>query len=110
MRVLRLFQYPNIALVAGSSASLTWNMYSLLTPIRYVLNPRFNLETPLLSGLFYLAPGFGYVFGTFFGGHWADYTVKRWIKKRGTRVPEDRLRSTLPFMGAIIPGSMLVYG
>lgn len=110
MRVLRLFQYPNIALVAGSSASLTWNMYSLLTPIRYVLNPRFNLETPLLSGLFYLAPGFGYVFGTFFGGHWADYTVKRWIKKRGTRVPEDRLRSTLSFMGAIIPGSMLVYG
>ncbi|KAM0352788.1 hypothetical protein ACHAP4_008941 [Fusarium culmorum] len=110
MRVLRLFQYPNIALVAGGSASLTWNMYSLLTPIRYVLNPRFKLESPLLSGLFYLAPGFGYLAGTFVGGHWADYTVKRWIKKRGVRVPEDRLRSTVPFMGAIIPGSMLVYG
>ncbi|KAL6921712.1 hypothetical protein ACHAP8_006728 [Fusarium lateritium] len=110
MRVLRLFQYPNIALVAGGSASLTWNMYSLLTPIRYVLNPRFNLESPLLSGLFYLAPGFGYLAGTFVGGHWADYTVKRWIKKRGVRVPEDRLRSTVPFMGVIIPGSMLVYG
>ncbi|KAH7193151.1 major facilitator superfamily domain-containing protein [Fusarium flagelliforme] len=110
MRVLRLFQYPNIALVAGGSASLTWNMYSLLTPIRYVLNPRFHLETPLLSGLFYLSPGFGYLAGTFVGGHWADYTVKRWIKKRGARVPEDRLRSTLPFMGAIIPGSMLIYG
>ncbi|KAF0643562.1 hypothetical protein FPSE5266_03091 [Fusarium pseudograminearum] len=110
MRVLRLFQYPNIALVAGGSASLTWNMYSLLTPIRYVLNPRFKLESPLLSGLFYLAPGFGYLAGTFVGGHWADYTVRRWIKKRGVRVPEDRLRSTVPFMGAIIPGSMLVYG
>ncbi|KAJ4265522.1 hypothetical protein NW762_004811 [Fusarium torreyae] len=111
MRVLRLFQYYNIALVAGGSASLTWNMYSLLTPIRYVLNPRFNLESPLLSGLFYLAPGCGYVVGTFVGGHWADYTVKRWIKKRGgVRIPEDRLRSSLPFMGAIIPGSMLVYG
>ncbi|RGP74436.1 dityrosine transporter [Fusarium sporotrichioides] len=95
MRVLRLFQYPNVALVAGGSASLTWNMYSLLTPIRYVLNPRFNLESPLLSGLFYLAPGFGYLAGTF---------------KRGVRVPEDRLRSTVPFMSAIIPGSMLVYG
>lgn len=64
MRVLRLFRYLNIALVAVGSASLTWNMYSLLTPIRYVLNPRFNLESPLLSGLFYLAPGLGYLLGT----------------------------------------------
>lgn len=111
IRVLRLFRYWNLALVATGSASLTWNMYSLLTPIRYVLNPRFNLESPLLSGLFYLAPGFGYLAGTFVGGHWADYTVKRWIKKRGgVRIPEDRLRSTLPFMSAVIPGSMLVYG
>ncbi|KAF4455666.1 hypothetical protein F53441_2066 [Fusarium austroafricanum] len=111
IRVLRLFQYFNIALVACGSAALTWNMYSLLTPIRYILNPRFKLDSPLLSGLFYLAPGFGYLVGTFGGGHWADMTVKRWIKKRGgVRIPEDRLRSTLPFMGAIIPGSMLVYG
>ncbi|KAJ4309492.1 hypothetical protein N0V84_011474 [Fusarium piperis] len=111
MRVLRLFRYLNIALVAVGSASLTWNMYSLLTPIRYVLNPRFNLESPLLSGLFYLAPGFGYLVGTFVGGRWADYTVKQWIKKRGgVRIPEDRLRSTLPFIGVLIPGSMLVYG
>ncbi|KAH6985789.1 major facilitator superfamily domain-containing protein [Ilyonectria sp. MPI-CAGE-AT-0026] len=111
VRVLLLFRYWNIVMVAGGSASLTWNMYSLLTPIRYVLNPRFHLETPLLSGLFYLAPGFGYLLGTFVGGRWADYTVKRWIKKRGgVRVPEDRLRSAVPFIGVIIPGSMLVYG
>lgn len=111
MRVLWLFQYWNIALVAIGSSALTWNMYGLLTPIRYVLNPRFNLESPLLSGLFYLAPGFGYLTGTFVGGRWADYTVKKWIKKRGgARIPEDRLRSLLPFMGIVIPGSMLVYG
>lgn len=111
MRVLRLFRFFNIALVACGSASLTWNMYSLLTPVRYVLNPRFKLDSPLLSGLFYLAPGFGYLVGTFGGGHWADMMAKRWIKKRGgVRIPEDRLRSTLPFMGAIMPGSMLVYG
>ncbi|KAH7149566.1 major facilitator superfamily domain-containing protein [Dactylonectria estremocensis] len=111
MRVLLLFRYWNIVMVAGGSASLTWNMYSLLTPIRYVLNPRFHLETPLLSGLFYLAPGFGYLLGTLMGGHWADYTVKRWIKKRGgVRIPEDRLRSAVPFMGIVMPGSMLVYG
>ncbi|KAJ7932725.1 major facilitator superfamily domain-containing protein [Mycena leptocephala] len=93
LRVIKLYRYPNLA--AGSSA-LVWNMYSLLTPIRYIINPRFSLTTPIQSGLFYLAPGFGYIAGTFFGGRWADHT--------------DRLRSCIPFMGAIIPGCMLIYG
>jgi MFS family permease len=74
------------------------------------LDPRFNLTTPLQAGLFYLAPGAGYLVGTFFGGRWADYTVKKWIAKRGFRVPEDRLRAPVIFMGVIIPACMLVYG
>lgn len=110
LRVLRWFKYLNLCLVAGASSSLVWNMYSLLTPIRYVLNPRFNLETPLLSGLFYLAPGCGYLLGTFGGGHWADWTVKQWIRKRGVRVPEDRLRSAMPFLAFLMPGCILIYG
>lgn len=110
LRVLRWFRHLNLCLVAGASSALVWNMYSLLTPIRYVLNPRFHLESPLLSGLFYLAPGCGYLLGTFGGGHWADWTVKHWIRKRGRRVPEDRLRSALPFLGILIPGCILIYG
>jgi hypothetical protein len=110
-RVLVLFKHLNLLLAALASSSLVWNMYSLLTPIRYVLNPRFDLETPMLGGLFYLAPGVGYLTGTFLGGRWADMTVKRWIKKRnGTRVPEDRLRSAVPFIGIVIPGCILIYG
>lgn len=85
-------------------------MYSLLTPIRYVLNPRFGLTSPLQSGLFYIAPGCGYLVGTFFGGRWADHIVKKYIRIRGERVAEDRLRSCLLFMGAVIPACMLVYG
>lgn len=84
-------------------------MYSLLTPIRYILNPRFHLTTPLQSGLFYIAPGCGYLLGTFFGGRWADYIVKKWIHKRGRRVPEDRLRSALVAM-LVVAGSILIYG
>jgi MFS family permease len=95
---------------ALASSSLVWNMYSLLTPIRYVLNPRFDLTSPLQSGLFYIAPGCGYLFGTFFGGRWADHIVKKWIGIRGERVPEDRLRSCLVSMGVIVPGCMLIYG
>jgi hypothetical protein len=59
-RVIRLFQYPNLLLTGLASACLLWNMYSILAAIRYVLNPRFHLTTPLQAGLFYLAPGLGY--------------------------------------------------
>lgn len=86
-------------------------MYGLLTPIRYVLNPRFSLTTPLQSGLFYLAPGAGYLLGTFFGGRYADHIVKKYILRRGgSRIPEDRLHSCLLFMGVAFPAFMLVYG
>ncbi|UKZ52132.1 hypothetical protein TrVGV298_005907 [Trichoderma virens] len=68
IRVMRLFRYWNQVLVALASSALVWNMYSLLTPIPYVLNPRFHLQSPLVSGLFYLAPGSGYLLGTFMGG------------------------------------------
>jgi predicted MFS family arabinose efflux permease len=111
VRVIWLFRYPNLAIVGVASSALVWNMYSLLTPIRYVLNPRFELTTPLQSGLFYIAPGCGYLTGTFFGGRWADHVVKKWIRKRGgQRVPEDRLRSCLVALGVVIPACMLLYG
>ncbi|RVX66590.1 hypothetical protein B0A52_09467 [Exophiala mesophila] len=106
-----LFTYPNLLIAGLASSALVWNMYSLLTPIRYVLNPRFNLTSPIQSGLFYIAPGCGYLLGTFFGGRWADYIVKKWIVKRGgKRIAEDRLRSCYAFIGIAIPACMLVYG
>ncbi|KAJ7765728.1 major facilitator superfamily domain-containing protein [Mycena metata] len=109
-RVIKLYRYPNLIFAALASSALVWNMYSLLTPIRYIINPRFALTTPIQSGLFYLAPGFGYIAGTFVGGRWADHTVKKWVEIRGTRVAEDRLRSCLFSMGLVIPGCMLIYG
>ena len=45
------------------------------------------------------------------GGRYADYITIKWKAKRGgNRIPEDRLRSALPFMGAVIPCCMLIYG
>ncbi|KAJ5208902.1 hypothetical protein N7449_003281 [Penicillium cf. viridicatum] len=108
---IMLFKYPNLFCTGLAAGALVWNQYSLLTPIRYVLNPRFDLTSPIQTGLFYIAPGCGYLVGTLMGGRWADHTVKKWILKRGgVRVPEDRLKSCLIFLGGVIPGCILVYG
>ncbi|KAF6836643.1 major facilitator superfamily transporter [Colletotrichum musicola] len=109
-RVVKVYGNKNLLLVFLASSALVWNMYSLLTPIRYVLNPRFHLTTPLQSGLLYLVPGAGYLAGSQLGGRWSDYTVNSWIQKRGIRLPEDRLRSSLFFLALILPGSMVLYG
>lgn len=110
VRLLSLFRSLNVVLVALASSSLVWNMYSYLTPIVYVINPRVGLTKPLQAGHLYLAPGSDYLLGTVFGGRWAGYTVKKWIKKRGHRLPEDRLRSVVPWKGIGVPACMLVYG
>ncbi|KAL4925360.1 putative MFS transporter [Aspergillus undulatus] len=110
-RVITPFKKPSMVVTAIASGGLVWNQYGLLTPIRYVLNPRFNLETPLQSGLLYLAPGAGYILGTFFGGRWADYTARKWYERRGQIfVPEDRLYAAVPFLIIVIPTCMLLYG
>ncbi|KAF4431196.1 Itaconate transport protein [Colletotrichum fructicola] len=109
-KVVKVYGNKNLLLVFLASSSLVWNMYALLTPIRYVLNPRFHLTTPLQSGLLYLVPGAGYLVGSQIGGRWADWTVNKWIQKRGFRLPEDRLRSCLIFLAFMLPGSMVMYG
>ncbi|KAL3468950.1 major facilitator superfamily domain-containing protein [Aspergillus californicus] len=110
-RVIAPFKHPSLLCTAAASGSLVWNQYGLFTPIRYVLNPRFNLDTPLQSGLLFLAPGIGYILGTLGGGRWADYTARRRFNRRGKIfVAEDRLYAAVPFMGIVIPTSMLIYG
>lgn len=103
-------RFPNLLLAGLISSSMMYNMYSLLTPIRYVVDPRFNLTKPLYSGLFYLAPGFGYFSGSFLGGRLSDWAVRRGIKVHGVRIPEDRLYVSFIPLGFIMPVSVLIYG
>ncbi|KAL5342927.1 major facilitator superfamily domain-containing protein [Aspergillus crustosus] len=105
-----LLSNHNLWMVGLASSALMFNMYSLLTPIRYVLNARFNLTTPLQSGFLFLAPGLGYIIGTCFGGRVSDAVVKQYIEKRGRRIPEDRLRAATIFLGIVSPACMLIYG
>jgi multidrug resistance protein len=110
LRILMLARYPNITLVAIISMSLLWNKYSLLTPIRDVLDPRFNLTSPIYGALFYFPAAVGYIVGTYIGGKWTDYYVRVWRAKRGERIPEDRIRSTIIPLAVLLPFATLLYG
>lgn len=84
--------------------------YTLLTSAHSIINPRFNLTTPLISGLFYIAPGAGFLLGSIIGGHFSDRTVKKYISKRnGVRLAQDRLNNGLFGLFAVVPGSALIY-
>ncbi|CAK7893784.1 dityrosine transporter 1 [[Candida] anglica] len=109
-RVVEALKYPNLFLGGFIVMSLTFTMYGLLTPIRYVVDPRFNLTSPIYGALFYLPPGLGYLVGSILGGKWADIVVKYFIKKRGKRIPEDRIYATIIPLGVVYPVCMLVYG
>lgn len=89
--------------------SLSATQYTLLTSVRHIINPRFGFTTPLVSGLFYLAPGLGLVLGSIMGGKMSDTTVKLYIKKKGVRRPKDRLNSGLVGLFVILPAAMLIF-
>lgn len=110
LRSVSLLRHWNVVAVSFASAVTLFALYCMLVPIRFVLNPRFGLESPLLSGVFYLVPGAGCLFSTMIAGKYGDWTVKRWIEKRGRRVPEDRLRAGIPALALIQGGGVLIYG
>lgn len=133
MKIFRMLLYPNVLLAVGSPffspfnrlhliiltrvsqqvtcGLLAWFQYSILTSVRSVFNPRFHLTTALVSGLFYLAPGTGFLVGSIVGGKLSDRTVRRYIQKRnGVRMPQDRLNSGLITLFGVLPVSTLIYG
>ncbi|KAF3019259.1 hypothetical protein E8E14_005224 [Neopestalotiopsis sp. 37M] len=110
-RVFRLLLRPNIFLADLTCGLLAVTQYGILTSVRHVINPRFNLSTPLVSGLVYIAPGVGFFVGSVVGGRFSDRTVKRYMAKReGVRLPKDRLNSGLSGLFIVLPISMLLYG
>ncbi|KAI1486759.1 synaptic vesicle transporter [Biscogniauxia mediterranea] len=110
-KVFQVMFLPNVFLTDLSCGLLSWCQYTLLAAPRHLLNPRFGLTTPLVSGLFYIAPGVGFLLGTVVGGRFSDMTVKKWIKTRdGLRLPQDRLHSGIISFFFITPVSSLLYG
>ncbi|KAE8355920.1 major facilitator superfamily domain-containing protein [Aspergillus coremiiformis] len=109
-QIFRQWLYPNIFLADLTCGFLSVFQYCLLTSARSIFNPRFHLTTALVSGLFYLAPGAGFLVGSIVGGRFSDHTVKKYIIRRGFRLPQDRLNSGLITLFVLLPASVLTYG
>ncbi|KAL0257431.1 hypothetical protein SLS55_008244 [Diplodia seriata] len=110
--VLSLFVYPNVLFTDVACGLLSWSQYSLLSAPRHIITTRFGLTSPLVAGLFYLAPAAGFLTGTMVGGRFSDHTVRKWMRLRagGARLPQDRLRSGMASFFAVVPAASLVYG
>ncbi|RDW74661.1 putative MFS transporter [Aspergillus mulundensis] len=109
LRVFRLWLYPNIFLSFLTCGLLSTYLYALLSSARTIFNPRFNLTSALVSGLFYLAPGSGFLIGSVLGGRLSDRAVHKYIARRGFRLPQDRLNSGLVMLSLVLPGATLIY-
>ena len=132
IHVFQLWKYPSIllsvfttpsllcacgfGLPANNAQNLTCgllavNQYVLVSSVRHVINPLFDLTAPMYSGLFYLAPGVGFLLGSIVGGHLSDRTIVQYKQKRdGLRLAEDRLNSSLPWFFVVLPTGTLLYG
>ncbi|TKX23961.1 MFS transporter-like protein 64 [Elsinoe australis] len=110
MHIFRLFKYPNVLLTNITCGLLSFSQYSLLIAPHHLINPRLNLTTPLVSGLFYLSPLAGFIVGTLLGGAYSDHIVVKYVRLRGRRAPQDRLRAGSWAFFAVIPVSSMVYG
>ncbi|PYH61977.1 putative MFS transporter [Aspergillus niger CBS 101883] len=111
LRILRAFNPVHIIQKDLTCGFLSTFQYAILTSARSIFNPRFHLTTALVSGLFYLAPGAGFLVGSVLGGRLSDRTVRKYIIKRdGVRLPQDRLNSGLGTLFFVLPAAALVYG
>ncbi|KAF5263611.1 hypothetical protein FOXYS1_5640 [Fusarium oxysporum] len=110
-KILKQFLRPQVFLADLTCGFLAISQYGLLTCVRHIITPRYHITTPLISGLFYIAPGMGFIVGSVLGGRMSDHAVKRYIVKRGgSRLPKDRLNSGLVHLFFVLPVSLLLYG
>ncbi|KAL7416263.1 major facilitator superfamily domain-containing protein [Mrakia frigida] len=109
-RAVALLKNPNILLISLNSSFTLLATYVLLVPLTYTMAPRYGIENVALIGTLYLPSGLGSFVGSRLGGQWADFTTAKWIKKRGYRRPEDRLRSALIGGLVLFPAAVLGAG
>ncbi|KAI5474376.1 hypothetical protein MNV49_003407 [Pseudohyphozyma bogoriensis] len=106
--IVLLFR-PNILLASLYTGFTMMSAYSVLVPLSQTIAPRYNINNLGILGCFYLAQG--NFSAAQFTGRYADFALRRWLKKRnGVYVPEDRLRATIEGGAFLFPGSIVALG
>lgn len=110
VKSLGLMRFPNIVAVTTASSFIMLMTYMIMVPMATIFQDRYNLDNTALAGCVYLSTGIGTMIGSRIAGPSADRIVRTWLKKRGYRRPEDRLRAALLGAGLITPATALIYG
>ncbi|ORX41175.1 major facilitator superfamily domain-containing protein [Kockovaella imperatae] len=107
---LGLFRWMNVCAMSLSSAAVLLAIYTVLVPMSTLFKDRYHISNLAILGCLYLPSGLGNLLGARIAGPMADRTVKKYIKKRGYRRVEDRLRSAVPWGMFLLPASLITYG
>ncbi|GJN94388.1 hypothetical protein Rhopal_007468-T1 [Rhodotorula paludigena] len=87
--------------------SLVWVWLNPITPLRLLIHPHV-LAIVCLPGVLLC---FGNAVASRYTGKYADWTLRRWLKKKnGHYYPEDRLRASIIGGAGILPCSVLALG
>ncbi|CAG8803604.1 17718_t:CDS:2, partial [Gigaspora margarita] len=104
---LKLFKYPNIALVIIYICISTSLIHIQHISIPTNFSARYNFTTSQI-GLFFIAPDFGYMFGSLLGGKYSDFLSQKLLIS-GDYYPEVRLKGAW-FGSLLIPITCFIYG
>ncbi|KZV62756.1 MFS general substrate transporter [Peniophora sp. CONT] len=107
---LNLLRSPNVLAVVFTSTFVLMAEHTLLNPLAYTLGARYGIENEGLIGLCFLPSGVGNILGAPLAGRLSDIIVVRARAKRGSWVPEDRLRASVLGVAVLVPVSLLAFG
>jgi uncharacterized membrane protein len=105
-----LLRSPNIMAVTLANTSAMITEYVLLIPIAYTIGARYHVSNEALIGACFLPSGLGNFIASPIAGRLSDAMVEKWkARRKGTWVPEDRLRAVL-VGGLLVPLSVCLSG
>ncbi|KAG2756972.1 MFS general substrate transporter [Suillus brevipes Sb2] len=111
-----LLRSPNIMAVALANTSAMVTEYVLLIPIAYTIaslpsyGARYHISNEALIGACFLPSGVGNFIASPIAGRLSDVMIEKWkARRKGIRVPEDRLRAAL-VGGLLVPLSVCLSG
>ncbi|CAG8660233.1 8781_t:CDS:2, partial [Scutellospora calospora] len=104
---LKLLKYPNVTLVVIYITVIYTIIHIQNISVPRNFSTKYKLSEASI-GLLFLAPCAGFIFGSFIGGKYSDFLLKKTLNSDGT-LPEIRILSVW-FGTLLIPITCFIYG